>query len=448
MSLTRAPRTAAFAAVALLTLLGCKAETFGGEDPVIDPAALQVVAGVRLPGARLTISAPWMAHLADTMTLVIDDRKGLLAVRDTGGPDRFFFYLPDTLAVGTHLLSWQSSASIRTPIGQFVTGGFTLLRYATGSFYGGYGAVQPLPELVSVAGQGDPFVGGCKVVLLDARNARLTQVGSAPYCGYGLGASYRPASFLQLREEYSAWSWSRTSVTPTQVVTDSLRVYGNHWPKHELAPDLYLGDEKQQTFIELDSASRQILDNYYHPARIAFSPDGRWAASSHSTSYVGALIVDRQARTYHWSPGWTAYTRPLFLPDGRLVLYGWREGPTENSYGNWGPFAEFLAHVDPATGALIDSVRFGDAGSPYDQPTPLSSGLIVMSGWTQGHLELSFRDPNTLLEVAHVRSPDFATSCYFDSTVPTVEDPGTRRIYFALDDCYSSVPVWTFQLAG
>ena len=445
MSLTRTPRAAAFAAVVLLTLLGCKAETFGGEDPVIDPAALQVVAGARLPGARLTISAPWMAHLADTVTLVIDDRKQLLAVRDTGGPDRFFLYLPDTLPAGAHLLSWQASASVRTPVGQVSTGGFTQLRYVTGSFYGGYGAVQPLPELVSIAGEGDPFVGGCKVVLLDARHAQLTQVGSSPNCGYGLGASFRPASFLQLWDENSAWSWARTSPTPTGVVTESLQVYGNHWPKHELAPDLYLGDEKQQTFIKLDSASFQYLDNYYHPARIAFSPDGRWAVSSHSRSYLGALIVDRSARSFLWSPGWIAYTFPLFLPDGRLVLYGWRRDPDYDP-AKYGPNGEYLAHVDPASGALLDSVRFGDSGSPYNQPLALGSGPIVMPGWTGGHIELSFRDPNTLLEIAHVRSPDFAASCYFDSTVPTVEDRGTRRIYFALDDCYSSVPVWTFQL--
>lgn len=426
----------------LLALLGCRAETFGDDDLAIDPATLHVQ-GLLLPGATVTLTAPWLSHAPDTIVAAIDGGAPLRLGRSPTVPSGFTLLLPPDLTSGTHDLSVRQGDGTLAPAGVITLGGFEELRYVTGSFAGGFGAVQSLPELAAIAGTSNDADGACTVVLLDVRNARLTEVGPAPICGYGLGASYLPATFLAYRG--GQWPWSRVTVTPTGTRIDSIAVYGNNWPKSELAPDLYIGDEKNQTYLRLDSTSLQILDDFYHPERIAFSPDGRWAVASHSTSLQGALIVDRQSRSFHWSPGWIAYTHPLFLPDGRLVVYGWRPDPEAGSTPP-GPDGEYLAHVDPATGTLTDSVRFGDAGSPYGQPMALASGLIVMSGWAQGHIELSFRDPNTLLEVAHARSPDFAPSCYFDSTVPAVEDPATRRIYFTLDDCITQIPVWTFQL--
>lgn len=425
------------AAIFLVCLLGCHAETFGDEDLAIDPATLQVE-GLLLPGATVTLTAPWLSHAPDSIVVAIDGGTPFRLGRSPTVPTGFTLVLPPDLTGGSHALSVRQGDGTLAPAGAITIGGFSELRFVTGSFSGGYGAAQPLPQLAAIAGTSDNVDGGCHVVLLDVRNARLADAGSAPICGYGLGASYLPATFLAYRG--GQWPWSRVSVTPTGTLTDSIPVYGSYWPKSELAPDLYIGDEKNLTYLRVDSASFQFLDNYFHPARIAFSADGQWAVASHSSSLNGALIVDRQARSFHWSPGWIAYTRPLFLPDDRLVLYGWRRDPDPATDG------EYLAHVDPATGSLTDSVRFGDAGSAYDQPTALASGLIVMSAWAQGHIELSFRDPNTLLEVAHARSPDFGTSCYFDSRVPAVEDPGTRRIYFTLDDCVSAVPIWTFQL--
>ena len=435
-------RRAAHLLLALLVLLGCKAETFGGEDPVIDPDALQVVAGVRLPGGRITVSAPWMASLADTMTLVVDDRTELLAVRDTGGSDRFFFYLPDTLPVGSHQLGWQSSGRQRVPIGYVVTGGFSELRYALGNFSTAYGATQPIPQRMVVASI-SLDAAGTHTALLDVRAARIRLLAPGGSCCYGLGASYRPASFLAYT--IGAYPWVRQSITLTGVTTDTLRANGIWWPLHELAPGLYLGDQKHWTSFEDDSDNvYQQLDSYFHPSRIAYSADGHWAVASHDRSDLGAMIIDRQARTYHWSPGWIAYTRPLFLPDGRLVLYGWRRDPGYDP-ATYGPNGEYFAHVDPVTGALADSVRFADAGSPYDQPTALSTGLIVIPSLQESHIEISFRDPNTLYEVGHARSPEFAHSCLYN-TLTTLEEPALHRFYLSADDCNAAVPVWTFQL--
>lgn len=426
--------------ILLLGLLGCKAETFGGEDPVVDPAELSV-RGPRIAGGYDTLSAPWMAQMADTMSVAIDDGHAQLAVRVTGDGEAFVFAIPAALGAGRHELSLLRSATARTPIGTLTTGGFTEVRLAQGSISG---ATQVDPYLPGMFGEGSGPEGGvCRIVALDARNATITSMVDAWYCGYGLGASYLAGRFLA----YHPWSsggWIRGGLARGVQVSDSLGMYGNWWPGHELAPGLYLKDEKYDTYLQgpgLPAWSSISNGNYRHPDHVAFSPDGRWAVPSHYSSIDGLLIVDRGSYAYHWAPGWRFAGRALFQRDGRLVAYGWRAN------GATGPYQEIIAHVDPVTGAIVDSAYFAEAGSPYDLPTLVAeNGWIVLAGRVGDHLELSVRDPNSLREVAHAATPPFANNCYSYATYSVVEDPPYHRFYVVGNDCYQSIPIATFQL--
>ena len=431
----------------LLPLLGCKAETFGGDDVVVDPAALTVTSGVAMPGATITISAPWMAQVAESLWLGVDDAPPVRAGRDSGGSAGFRLALPTSLAAGGHEIFLGNTASDRTLIGEITSGGSAELRYAAGSLYGGQGETQPLPELLEVAGVGGPIPGGSSVVVVDVANAVVRPVGTTPICCYGVGASYRLGAFLAYRGT-PGWEWNLISRTAVTTRIDSLPLIGNNWPKHEIAPGLYLSDDKNVTYLQVDSTSVEFIPNYYHPSRIAFSPDGKWAVASHSTSASGALIVDRASGAYHWSAGWMNYTRPIFLRDGRLVVYGWRRDP-DYSPATYGPIGEYLAHVDPTTGALLDSVRFANSGSAYDLPfASTETGWIVLPAWHQDHIELSIRDPDTFVEIAHAISPIFANQCDGYNTIATLEDAGRHRLYFVVNNCTGQVPIWTLELPG
>lgn len=428
-----------------ITLLGCTAETFGADDPVVDPTSLQVISGVRLAGSTITISAPWMAQAADSLWLAVDDAPAILSGRDPSHTSGFHLVLAPTLTAGRHEIFLRAGGGDRILIGTFDAGGFAELRYAAGTLYGGEGETQPLPELMEVAGLGGWVVGGTPLVVVDVRSAEIRQVGMTTICCYGVGASYRSGTFLAYRGT-TGWAWNRVAAAVTNTVVDSLQLYGNWWPKHELAPGLYLGDQKSETILQHDSTSFEIIPNYYHPSRIAFSADGQWAVASHSSSLSGTLIVDRTDGTYHWSAGWIQYSRPLFLADGRLVIYGWRHDPGYSD-ATHGTVGEYLAHVDPVSGTLLDSLRFGNAGSAYDLPFASSeTGWIVLPAWHQDRIELSIRDPETFLEVGHVVSPTFASQCDGYNTIATLEEPPRHRLYFVVNNCTGQVPIWTFEL--
>ncbi len=433
-------RSGTFAILVLTVLLACKAETFGGDDLAVDPAELSVVAGVPIAGNFITISAPWMAGLPDRITVVIDDGHAEMSLRVDGATDRFLVRLSPTLPAGSHELLLERGANDRVSIGRVSTGGFSEQRTVAGSIFG---PSQLIPSLPGVVGVGPANGCGGEARVLDARNARLRTVPNSSTCTYGIGASYVPGRFL-IYQPWSGGNWIRMGPHLGTVATDSLHVWGNWWPTHELAPGLYLQDTKSQTSL-VDTAGGGVfaLSNgaYGHPEHIAFSEDGAWAVSSHSRSAEGLLIVDRAARTYHWGPGWLANTRAVFLPTGELVAYGWRQ------VAPGGGFQEVLAHVDVVTGAMIDSVKFADAGSPYDLPVALTlRPWIVLPGFVNDHIELSIRDAVTLQEIAHPRSAAFASSCYSWSTFWVVEDVPLHRFYVVGNDCYDHVPVLTFQL--
>src|ERR1041385_4178143 len=190
-----------------ITLLGCTAETFGADDPVVDPTSLQVISGVRLAGSTITISAPWMAQAADSLWFAVDDAPAIRSGRDPDHPSGFHLVLAPTLATGRHEIFLRAGGGDRILIGAFDAGGFAELRYATGSLYGGEGETQPLPELMEVAGAGAPDSGGSLLVVLDVRTAQMRPAGQIPICCYGVGASYRPGAFLAYRGTgNSAWN--------------------------------------------------------------------------------------------------------------------------------------------------------------------------------------------------------------------------------------------------
>src|SRR5688572_17322315 len=120
----------------LLGALACDAETFGEGDLAFEPGELQVVGGTAVAGAYLTLSAPWMAQMADTVSLAIDDRRPLLAVRaDTSSPSRFLLSLPIDLPIGNHTVTLHRSSREWIPVGSFNTGGFIELRVVQTGIY-------------------------------------------------------------------------------------------------------------------------------------------------------------------------------------------------------------------------------------------------------------------------------------------------------------------------
>lgn len=436
-------RSAGLFAVLLLAALGCKAETFGETDIPIVPDELTIADGVAVAGSWITLEAPWVAELPPHFQVAIDSGPGTPGLRVADASSSFRLHLPDTLSGATHQLFLLGPDGARTPIGRIRTGGFAGGRSVPGSIFGPTQVDPSLPGVVGLTTSSLLNSYGAVVVILDARNATLREVPNSGTNTYGVGASYTPGHYL-IYQPWSGGYWIKVGSTLGRRSTDSLPVYGTWWPTHEIAPGLYLQDLKQSTrIVDTSGITIDWLSDgaYGHPEHVAFSEDGVWAVPSHSRSRDGLLIFDRSARNFHWAPGWEQYTTPLFLPSGDLVAYGWRRVTPG------GESQEILARVDPVTGAIGDSVVFGPAGTPFDLPVALQSlPWIVFAGQANGHLELSIRDAVTLEEIAHPRAPLMPNGCYSWSTFTVLEDVPLDRIYVVGNECYGSVPVWTFAL--
>lgn len=437
----RRSSSGALVAFALLGLLGCQAETFGDTDVPIVPEELTITDGVPVAGSWITLDAPWVAGMPALFQVAIDAGPGAPSLRVADAPSRFRLHLPDTLSGATHQLFLLGPDGGRTPIGRIHTGGFSARRSINGSIFGPTQVDASLPGVVGLTTSSIPYSYGAVVVILDARNATLREVPGGETNTYGVGASYTPGHYL-IYQPWSGGYWIKVGNELGHRTTDSLPIYGTWWPTHEIAPGLYLQDIKQSTRI-VDTAGTTVdwlSDGAYgHPEHVAFSEDGAWAVPSHSRSRDGLLIFDRSARSFHWAPGWEQYTTPLFLPSGDLVAYGWRRVTPG------GASQEVLARVDPATGAIGDSVVFGPAGTPFDLPVAMQSRpWIVFAGQTGGHLELSIRDAVTLEEIAHPSAPLSPNGCQSWTTFTVLEDAPLGRFYVVGNECYGSIPVWTF----
>jgi hypothetical protein len=428
----------------LLGTLACEAETFGADDPVIDPSELTVVAGVPLAGELITISAPWMGGMADTMSIAIDHGRAVLCYRVEAQMDRFLFLLPADLPPGSHELQLQRRVGDRQPVGRLETGGFTELRLAPGSIFG---LTQVIPALPGIVGLSSDAGGDPDAVIIDVRGASRRMVPDSRTLPYGVSASYIPGRFLL----YRVWSggyWRRFGVGLGRTYVDSLAVWGVWWPTHELASGLYLQDQKQQTWFLDPPGRHELISNggFGHPERIAFSTDGRWAVSSHTRSDDGILIVDRGTRSYRWAPGWIYDTSPLFLNDGTLAAIGIRTGPGGAGY------RQVIARMDIATGAITDSVDIVANYSIFNRgwiPFPITlsrSGWIVYATLEQSRLTISFRDPGTLREVARSSTDVASHYCAGGSSYQPIEDTSLDRLYVVGTDCGPGIPIWTFQL--
>lgn len=428
-------RPGSLTTLCLIALLGCKAETFGTEDPVIDPAQLAVVAGARIAGGNVTITAPWMAHATDSLAIGIDDLPASWVARDPEHPEGFRLPLPDTLRGGAHEIVLYPPGGARTPIGVITTGGFTELRYLDQQFYGPSQPVPYLPGLVGLAGLAGPC--GIQLAILDARNATVRTFANGMTCAYfGIGSSFDPSRFL-MTEAGSDHLWHRAAVTRGGLEIDTTTLTAvSQGVTHEIGPGIYLDASKAWTNIWGPSVPAPISmvdgGNYRLSEHVAFSPDGRWAVPDHHVSDSGVLVIDRTDGSHHWARGWGQHVRTLFAPDGRLVVIGQDQG--------------FIGHADAATGEALDSV-------PLDAPrftetsvaTLVGPGWIVIPYYVDGHWVMSVRDPGTLLEIAHPVSPALS-NCPFYADGQAVDDPSLRRFYIVDVVGCSPAPIATFQL--
>lgn len=334
-----------FALAGILLIAGCRAETFGEDDVVVDPTAI-VIDGPLLPGGTVTLSAPGIGRLATTSILILDESvvRDLIPVPE--GDGRVRFTLPEDLRGGEYALELRRNGEVVVPAFPVRIGGPATLRSIPGQFDG---VSQALPQAASLIGFTTEESCG-NLMVLDARGGTLRRLPGSTHCGYwGVGASYRPGGFtISLAGSHSDWRNAGLSFAGLWV--DTAALWGTGGVTHELAPGIHLNASKHWSDLSGPSVGPDLysLSHYRHTEHFAVSPNGRWAVPDHASSDSGVLIVDRSDGSSRWIRGWPS-ARTDILGDGSVVVFG----PRTNFYHQ--PADRWLARIDPSTGVVLDS---------------------------------------------------------------------------------------------
>ena len=431
--------------LSLLVLLGCKAETFGGEDPAAGVSPVAVVGGFPIAGGRVTLAAPWLATSPDTLLITVDGSAPLPAIRATTAIDHFWLTLPDGLRPGLHQLALRGDGHGPLPIGTIGTGGWAPLRTVPGALSAFTPEILPqLPGLVSMTD-------AQQIEILDARAGTIRMVDTLHASthniySFRLGSSAAPNSFTMQTGDFI---WHRVGLGLAGPVIDSGTPNSLAFSVvHDLGGGAWFYENfGHHSQLDIPGASREFQGHHF-AERVAISDDGRWIIPSHETSDSGLLILDRNDWTSRYLPGWGTADASIAANGTGYVL------GTRNGLWYQGVPLD-LARFDPATGMtaaermIADSVSSPNA-SDIGKVTALrvvDAVLVVRP--SANALELEFFDPTTLDPIGHLALSDFYSTCAaFSGWEPMViEDPTFHRIYLTPDYCTGgAVPIATLQL--
>lgn len=430
--------------LALLTLLGCKAETFGEGEIPGDIAAVTMVGGVPVAGGRVTLTAPWMATSPDTLSVVIDGKSAVLAVRSPGG-DPFWVTLPEDLRPGSHELTLRRGPGEDLPIGTISTGSWAPARTIPGELAASTPQVLTLlPGMVSMTLNG-------RIEVLDARAGAIRMVDTlraylAAIASDRIGSSVAPNSFTI---PIGYFSWRRASLVIGGAIIDSATPSNLAYTMvHDLGDGAwFFTNFSHYSFLETAATSREFPGHHFSE-RVAISDDGRWIIPSYEYSDSGLLILDRTDWSSRYVPGWGTADATIGATGDAYVL-GTIGGRSYQGVPLW------LSRLDPSTGTSLTSRRLADSVSGPDDYSQMGKvvalrtidAVLVMRPSDTG-VDLTFFDPGSLDPIGHLTIPGFAAACSPQSgwEPMVIEDLTFHRLYFTRDYCLAgTIPLATLQ---